>query len=188
MSDLQDHERARQNEKRRASRFIERHGIGSLPGRRSETGESAGRQSVGHHGDPTRPSRALEDGGVARTHRDVLSYDALPGGLAAYEDRMADERGGNDTFNPLVSPYIGAPPNQDELEKRARMNHVFSFMREDQVDLLYWKHVEGMTLQAIADQEGVSRQAIHKRLRRAEAAFAQVHEDHWNDAVLYAVA
>lgn len=177
MSDLQDHERQRTNEARRAARFIERHGLGSLPGRRSETGESSGRQSVGHAANPTQAGR--RDDSLPRSHRDVLSYDALPGGLQAYEDQVAD--GGTTHFNPLVSPYIAAPPGADEMEQRARMHHVFAFMRPDQVELLYWKHVEGMTLQAIADQEGVSRQAIHKRLRRADEAFRQAHEDHWQD-------
>jgi hypothetical protein len=162
-------------------RFADKHGVGSLPGRRSETGESDTPQRVGHSGDASAPGGRDSDG-LSRPHRDPVSYSAFPS-LADWEDWMLAE---GEEYLPLVG-MPGGGPTVGELEKRSRMNHVFSFMRPDHVELLYWRHVEGMTLEAIARQEEVSRQAIAKRLNVAEAAFKTSFAEHWNDDITWEV-
>ncbi len=165
-------------EARRAARFIERHGVGSLPGKRSETGESSGRQSLGHGGDSTVGDRQADDGGLGRKHRDPVSYDSM-GGLAHYEDWLLDSNIG---YLPLVGTDA-PPPTVEDMERRARMHHVFSYLKAEHVFVLERKHLERMTLQEIADEDGVSRQAIHKRLKKAEDAFRVAFVTHWNDEV-----
>lgn len=180
---LKQVEDERAAEKADAARFITKEGVGNLPGKRSETGESAGRQTVGHSSNPTQADGA-EAGGLPRKHRDDLSYDAYRrltedgepslGGAEAFEEDHPEAR-----FL-MVGVAIGGL-DYDEMEKRARMNHVYSFLREPQVDILRKWGIEGMTLEAIAEEEGVSKQAVHKRLTKAKAAFVLAYEAHWND-------
>lgn len=181
MKRLAEIEAERQAELRLAQRFAEKQGVGSLPGRRSETGESATAQRVGHTSNSTDES-AREGDGLARKHRDALSYSGFES-MEAWEDWLLDS---GQQYTPLVSG-VGGHPTMDTLEKRSRMNHVFSFMDPKRVELLYWRHIEGMTLGEIAEQESVSRQAITKRLRVAEAEFKASFADHWNDDITWEV-
>jgi len=175
MNLLQRIERRREREQRQAQRWVEKHGVGSMPGRRSETGESAGSDQLSRH-------RAARDE-LGREHRDPVYYESLPGGLAGLEEDFAAT---GRLFEPIMGLAQPAPTLR-QLEKRSRMNHVFSFMLAAHIELLYWRHVEGMTLQEIADQEHVSRQAIHSRLKVAEREFRAAFAAHWNDDVTWEV-
>lgn len=177
---LPDIERDMRKERKAAERFAEKHGIGSLPGRRLETGETAHQQQVGHHGNPGVPTGREE--GVPRRHRDDVSYSIFDS-MEQYEDWLLDTG-----MNYIPMTASGQPaPSMDQLEKRARMNHVLDFLDPGRVELLQWRHVENMTLQEIANQEGVSKQAILKRLQVAEADFKAAFAEHWNDDVLWEV-
>lgn len=183
MNLLQRIERRRERELRQAQKFIEKHGVGNLPGKRSETGESSGRQQAGGDGDYWSSGLGeAEEGDLPRRHRNTISYDSF-GGLGEYEDWLLDNGKG---YTPLVGSNQ-PQPTLLQLEKRSRMNHVFSFLLPQHVELLYWRHVEGMTLQEIADQEHVSRQAIHSRLKVAEREFRTQFAAHWNDDVTWEV-
>jgi len=180
---LDDIERARAKELRDAERFIAKHELGSLPGQRFDTGESSGRQSVA-------PGRLRDDDGMPRLHRDTVSYDGykrqdntsrtsadgadVAEGLDAYMEDHPEAR-----FM-VVGAAVGGL-DYEEVEKRARMNHVYSFIRPEQVDLLRKWGIEGMTLEAIAEEEKVSKQAVHKRLKKAQAAFKEAYVKHWDD-------
>lgn len=177
---LREIEQETERERRAAQRWTDKHGVGSLPGRRSETGETATRQMVGHSGDSE--EGGSRDEALPRKHRDAVSYDRFDT-LAAWEDWMLDS---GVSYTPLVSS-AQPEPSMDSLEKRSRMNHVFTFMQPRHVELLYWRHVEGMTLEAISRQESVSRQAIAKRLAVAEADFKAAFAAHWNDLVTWEV-
>lgn len=169
-------------ERRAAQRWADKHGVGSLPGRRLETGESAMAQRVGHPADPTDASEPRSPEGLPREHRDTLSYSAHET-LDEWELWMLDAGRG-------YTPLVGAnqpQPTMDSLEKRSRMNHVFTYMLPKHVELLYWRHIEGMTLEAISRQESVSRQAIAKRIAVAEADFKSSFAAHWNDDVTWEV-
>lgn len=177
-------ESERAAEKDAAAAFIAEHEVGSLPGQRSETGESSGRQTVG-------PGRLREDDGLARLHRDTLSVDgyerldhdySFSSGAASTPAEQFEEDHPEARF--LVVAQAMGSLDYDEVEKRARMNHVYSFLAESQVDILRKWGIEGMTLEAIATEEGVSKQAVHKRLTKAKAAFVSAYEQHWNDETL----
>lgn len=178
---LRDIERELQNERRAAQRFADKQGVGALPGRRLETGESATQQRVGHDGDHE-AAGGREDDGMTRRHRDTVSYSRFET-MEAWEDWLLD---GGHQYTPLVGSS-GPEPTMDTLEKRSRMNHVFTFLQPRHVELLYWRHIEGMTLEAISRQEGVSRQAIAKRIGVAEADFKAAFAAHWNDLVTWEV-
>ena len=156
-------------ELRAAKRFLSKHGIGSLPGPRSPTGESAGDQRSGYFAGFDRADTG-ETGG-----RRLVSYDGFPT-LEAWEDWMVSQ---GHQYQPMVG---GAHPTQmEQLEKRARMKHVLSYMLPDHIELLHARHVEGRTLDDIGKEHGVSRQAIIKRLRTAEADFRRYFAEHWLD-------
>lgn len=177
---LSDIEADMRKEHRLAERFAEKEGVGSLPGRRLETGESAHQGQVGHHGNAEAPTGREE--GMPRRHRDDVSYSIFDS-MEQYEDWLLDT-GMN--YIPLTASGHPAP-TIDQLEKRARMNHVLGKLTAKQVSLLQWRHVENMTLQEIANQEGVSKQAILKRLQVAEADFKAAFAEHWNDDILWEV-
>lgn len=177
---LSDIKREQRAERKAAERFAEKHGVGALPGRRLRTGESAERLQVGHDSNETK-SALFEPGAVPRKNRDTLSYDGHPGGVAGMEEHRARH---GDMFEPIMGG-MGGSPTLDTLEKRARMQHVLSFMDVVRVDLLYRRHVEGMTLEAIAREDARSRQSVMKRLRVAEQDFKREFGAHWNDTVLW---
>lgn len=183
---LEDIERAAEKERREAERFIAKHNVGSLPGQRFETGESSGRQSVA-------PGRLREVDGMPRLHRDTLSYDSYErvdrdysGGDGGNNNGSAAEQFEQDHPEArfITLGVAMGPLDPEEVVKRARMNHVYSFLREEQVDLLRRWGIEGMTLQEIADEDGVSKQAVHKRLTKAKDAFQAAYAEHWNDETL----
>lgn len=171
MSALSDAERAREKELRDAARFIAKNGVGSLPGERSETGESSGRQTVA-------PGRLRESDGLPRQHRDNLSYDAYEGGPEQFELDHPGARW-------LVS--LGGEPSEGELVTRAKVHHVLSKLSEDQVALLYERHLEGggSSLSEMGEAHGVSKQAMHKRVARATKAFKDAWDAYSEDDVLW---
>ena len=178
---LRDIESQLERERRVAQRWADKHGVGSLPGRRSETGETATQQRVGHEGD-SEDAAAREADGLPRKHRDTLSYSRFET-MEDWEDWLLDN---GQQYMPMVGS-AQPEPDMDTLEKRSRMNHVFTFMLPRHVELLYWRHIEGMTLEAISRQESVSRQAIAKRVGVAEADFKAAFAAHWNDDITWEV-
>lgn len=170
---LVDVQREYEQAQAEAARWVAQNDLGSLPGKRLDNGESAGRQRTGHSSNPT-SARPTDD--LPRRHRDDVSYDAV-GGAAEFEQHMVDNGG---LFLPLVG--MATPlPSFEFLERRARMHHVLSYLSPAQVSVLERKHLEQLTLQEIADEDGVSRQAVHKKLKRAESAFREAFRLHWSD-------
>lgn len=165
------HDKARAAELRRAERFITKHGIGNLPKRRSETGESADYERSDWLGGADR----IQAGVTGR--RNLVSYSQFDT-LDAWENWMLDTDQG---YSPLVG---GATPSGlEQVEKRARMAHVLSFMLPAHQELLFERHVRGRTLDDIAAEHFVTRQAIIKRLKVAEQDFRKFFGEHWNDPV-----
>lgn len=175
MKRLRDVQRDEQRDQRVAQRWADEHDVGNMPGARSETGESSGKQSVGHSGDPSSMSRGANDD-LPRKHRDDVSYSGFAS-VDDFEQWMLEQGGG---YLALVGGGEGHP-TMATLEKRARMNHVLSYMDPNRVELLYWKFIEAMTLEEIAVTEGVSKQAISKRLKVASDEFMREFAEHWND-------
>lgn len=162
--------------RREAERFIKKHGVGGLPGRRFDNGESAERQTVGaHHGDASRPSR--DDGDdLPRHHREHTSYSQFES-LDAWESWLIDE-------GVEYAAVVGqGHATLEQLEKRARMRHILTFLLPMHIDLLFAVHVEGRTESEVAKEFGVTQQAISKRLKVAEQDFRRAFGEHWNDPI-----
>lgn len=83
-------------------------------------------------------------------------------------------------------PLVGAGTlTLEQLEKRARMRHVLTFMLPLHVELLMERYVVGggRTLDDLAAEHCVTRQAIIKRLKVAEQDFRRLFAEHWNDDI-----
>lgn len=166
------HARHRRAELRSAARWIAKHGIGSLPGRRLTTGESASQERSDWLG-----GRDRIETGTGGSHSKFVSYGQFPT-LEAWEDWMLDT---GQKYVPLVG---GATPSGlEQVEKRARMAHVLSFLLPEHQELLFERHVKQRTLDDIAAEHCVTRQAIIKRLKVAEQDFKRAFGQHWNDPV-----
>jgi hypothetical protein len=171
----------REREAREAAQWAAKHGGGDLPGRRSETGETDTPQ-------PVRRSKGkpgfTPDGELPREHRDPVSYSAF-GTIEEFEDALIES---GTSYRPLVThsmPGINIEDSLSRLGKASQLHHCLSFLEKDRVDLLFKRHVERMTLDAIAGEEGVSRQAIIKRLRTAEKHLRDAITEHWDDEVTW---
>lgn len=68
-----------------------------------------------------------------------------------------------------------------QLDAQQRVAYCLSFLKPKHQELLRARFMEGRTLEDIAADEGVSRQAIHQRLATAEAEFVRVVGEHWLD-------
>lgn len=68
-----------------------------------------------------------------------------------------------------------------QLDAQQRVAHCLSFLKPKHRELLRARFMEGRTLEDIAADEGVSRQAIHQRLATAEAEFIRAVGEHWLD-------
>jgi hypothetical protein len=163
-----------EEERRAAEKWIAKHGVGSLPGQRSETGESSGRQhlNLGRLRD--------DEGGLPRKHREDISYDAYDGGAEMFEQDHPGARW-------LVG--MGNEPTEGELVTRSQVHHVLSMMLPDQVALLYERYLEdgGSSLAQMGAAHGVSKQAMHKRVTRATRAFRELWEAHKDDDITWEV-
>jgi len=161
-----------EEERRAAEKWIAKHGVGSLPGQRSDTGESSGRQSVG-------PGRLHDDdSGLPRKHREDVSYDAGYGGAAFFEEEHPNARW-------LVAQM--SEPTEGELVTRSKVHHILSMLPKEQVELLYEWALEdgGKSFAELGAAHGVSKQAMHKRVGRAVDAFKALWDAHAEDEVLW---
>lgn len=68
-----------------------------------------------------------------------------------------------------------------QVEKQLRMRHVLDGLPQASVALLVKRHVSHMTLQAIAEEEGVTPQAVAKRLETANRDFKVSFAERWLD-------
>lgn len=68
-----------------------------------------------------------------------------------------------------------------QVEKQLRMRHVMDGLPQASVSLLVKRHVSRMTLQAIATEEGVTPQAVAKRLETASRDFKVAFAQRWMD-------
>lgn len=161
-----------EEERRAAEKWIAKHGVGSLPGQRSETGESSGRQTAGA------ARWRSETGGLPRQHRDNVSYDAYEGGAEQFE-----------LDNPGARWLVGTAgePTEGELVTRSQVHHVLQLMPAEQVALLYERYLEdgGSSLAEMGKAHGVTKQAMHKRVARATRAFRELWDAHKDDDVLW---
>lgn len=69
----------------------------------------------------------------------------------------------------------------EQVVKMLRMRHCLSFIRPDQAELLYWKYIEAMTYDEIAELLGSTRVTAFKRTRTAKRDLVREVRDHWND-------
>lgn len=162
-----------QDEQRHAEKWIAKHGVGSLPGPRRDNGESASQERSDWLSGADRGQTGATGGS-----RSLTSYDQFDT-PEAWEDWMLDA--GN-PYLPLVGGSV-AEATMDQLEKRARMRNVLSRLLPAHVELLFERHVRGRTLDDIAEEHFVTRQAIIKRLRVAEQDFRREFGLHWLDHV-----
>lgn len=171
-STLSRHANARAAELRKAERWIKKHGIGNVPGRRTEVGETDTQERSEWLGGADRISS-----GTGGSHSKFVSYSQFDT-LEAWEDWMLTD---GMRYTPLVG---GATPSSlDIIEKRARMAHVLTFLPPEHVELLFERHVRQRTLDSIAAEHYVTRQAIIKRLKVAEQDFRRAFGEHWNDPI-----
>jgi hypothetical protein len=178
---LAEIEAEREAELRKAEQWAAQNGGGTTPGRRSETGETDSPQ-------PVRRAKGkpgfTPDGELPREHRDHESYSQY--GLEQFEDALIES---GQSYNPLISksfPGIGLVDRRD-LAKHNKVHHCLSFLTEARVNLLMRRHVEKMTLDAIAKEEGVTKRAIVKRLNVAEKHLRDAIAEHWDDDVTWEV-
>ena len=75
----------------------------------------------------------------------------------------------------------------EQLEKLLRMQGVYAAMRSEDVAILQSRFLEQRTLQEIAEQEGVSPQAVDKRVRKAVQNFKRAFAAHWNDPIDWSI-
>lgn len=68
-----------------------------------------------------------------------------------------------------------------QLDAQQRVAHCLSFLKEEHQELLRERYMEGRTLEEIAADAGVTRQAIHQRLSTAESEFIRSVAEHWLD-------
>lgn len=164
-------------ELREAQQFIEKHGVGELPGPRFANGESSDSQRSDLFGGADRANS--KTGG---SHSKFVRMEVQGPGFSSdwtWEEWM-QERGVD--YTPLVG---GSTETLEQLEKRARMRHVLTFMLPLHVELLMERYVVGggRTLDDLAAEHCVTRQAIIKRLKVAEQDFRRLFAEHWNDDI-----
>jgi predicted DNA-binding protein YlxM (UPF0122 family) len=163
----------RAQELRRAKRWLAKHGIGSLPPKqRAETGESLEPQRSDWLAGPDRPSLPTHLRGGGRTR--VVSY-SWADSLEAWEEWMSEA---GRAFLPVNG---GGELTLEQVEKQARLQHVLEFLLPMHVDLLFARFAEQRTLDDIAEEFGISRQAVIKRLRVAVQDLKREIAAHWND-------
>ena len=129
-------------------------------------------------GEPTRnPSKAeqLE----FRPRGEYLFFS----GDAAFSERAAVNAGS--TFIPLVGgvPGVPGPLSHDESTEdlRDRVAAAMDQLRPGQRELLTLVFYEGRSISEIARAQNVSRQAVHKRFRKAKADLQTVISAFWGE-------
>jgi DNA-directed RNA polymerase specialized sigma24 family protein len=79
-------------------------------------------------------------------------------------------------------PLVGLVQNVDvkEAELAARVQHVLTFLTEQQQDMLLGYYVEGRTLKELS-RDGERKQSVHERLAWARNAFLKAWVQHAED-------
>lgn len=109
--------------------------------------------------------------GEGRSERSLPDSDVL--------DVSTDMPGFDEVFYNALVPGCAVGPEQVEMQYR--MDAVFRAMRHRDVDVLERRYVGLATLDDIAEQLGITRQAVLKRLEAAKANFKVAFAQHWND-------
>lgn len=69
----------------------------------------------------------------------------------------------------------------EQVVKMLRLRHCMSFLRPEQVDLLYRKYIESQSYDELGEQLETTRQAAFQRVRTARRDLVRAVRDHWND-------
>lgn len=172
----------RTEEKDEAARWLADHpGLGSFPGKRSETGESDEEDRfAGLSGENSGHSDHNDPGLRGHGHlsmNSITNYDNEAGDLEQWEQWHLD--------NGSALTFLGRSPSltPEQLVTRAHVEHVLTFLLPDHRELLVRHHGMRETQDALAADFGISRQAIQQRLRVAEEDFRRAFEAHINDPV-----
>ena len=196
-------EREQKREVSRARRWLSHHDVGALPGRRLENGESASKERSSMFTGPGQGTelRASSARGIVSIYQHDGSFEdwerAQHGRRSQYIAEQTSPTGrrlqnlgaisrarwDEGLYEPLVGRLPGQPNHvtKDDLERRDRLEHVMSFLLPEHAELLLERHAERRTLDAIAKDRCVTRQAIIKRLRTAEQDFRKHFGERFND-------
>lgn len=68
-----------------------------------------------------------------------------------------------------------------QLDAQQRVTYCLSKMKPEHQELLRARYMEGRTLEDIAADMGVSKQAVHQRIQVAHSDFHRTVGLHWND-------
>jgi DNA-directed RNA polymerase specialized sigma24 family protein len=98
------------------------------------------------------------------------------------ETNISTDVGGfEELFHDRIVPHEGLTVTQVELQ--LRMSHVLKQMPDEEVDLLQRRYAGLETLEEIASDLGVSRQAATGRVETALQNLRRAFAEHWNDPV-----
>lgn len=86
-------------------------------------------------------------------------------------------------FKGSVTPIGGHGLNMRSLTTILRVRHCLSFLPPEQAALLWQRYVEHRTLDDLATQHGITRQAVFQRGETSKAAFVVAVTEHWNDPI-----
>ena len=202
---LADLERDARKEQRQAARWAEKNGVGSMPGRRAENGESDVREKstlfsgtvvvrvclcdhlIADHdektlaclicSDCTSATWDVEKGKTPEARKRVYSLD----GHDSLDDWEQHQLKVGTRYTVLAGGSTELGP--DELATRAKVTHVMEFILPMHVELLNMRHVEQLTWEAMAAEFGCSYQAVQDRLRVAEQDFHRLWDKHSDDPI-----
>lgn len=79
----------------------------------------------------------------------------------------------------VVSARSGVTLHQ--LDAQQRVAHCLSKLKPEHQELLRARYMEGRTLEDIAAELGITRQAVHQQLTVAHSEFHRTVGQHWND-------
>lgn len=139
-------------ERRKAERWLKRHGSGSRASMLSGS-----------------------DAPGTAQHASIVSIDQH-GTVDDWEQGMLED---GEWYLPLVGQRQELSP--DEEERRLRLEYVLQFLLPVHVELLRMRHVEQMTLEAMGREFSCSHVNIIKRLKVAEQNFRRAYGQHYED-------
>ena len=152
-------ERDMQRERRKAERWLRRHGGDITEGSRSAM--FSGRDRVAS--------------GSSAQHASIVSIDQH-GTVDEWEQAMVES---GEWYLPLVGQRQEL--TADEEERRSRIEYVLQFLLPVHVELLRMRHVERMTLENMAEEFSCSHPNVIKRLKVAEQNFRRAYGQHYED-------